>query len=183
VVSDRHHQRLTGYLDEARTRGVQIIALSSAGAQTDNGGRKLAPVAIVDPPEDLKVMQEEIFGPILLVKPYEQIEDAIKYINDRPRPLALYLFTKSKRYIDKVLSHTVTGGVTINDTIMHNAIDDLPFGGVGPSGFGHYHGREGFNTFSKMKPVFERTGPRTDRFLRPPFKQIHDFLLSALLKH
>jgi coniferyl-aldehyde dehydrogenase len=183
VVSDRHHQRLTGYLEEARTRGVQIIALSSAGTQGDNGGRKLSPVAIVDPPEDLKVMQEEIFGPILLVKPYDQIDDAIKYINNRPRPLALYLFTKSKRVMDRVLSRTISGGVSINDTIMHNAVDDLPFGGVGPSGFGHYHGREGFNTFSKMKPIFERTGPRTDRFLRPPFKQIHDFLLTVLLKN
>jgi acyl-CoA reductase-like NAD-dependent aldehyde dehydrogenase len=183
VVNERHYQRLSGYLEEARTRGVQIIALSSAGIQGKNDGRKMAPVAIVDPPEDMKVMHDEIFGPILLIKPYDRLEDAIKYVNDRPRPLALYLFTKSKRVINKVLTGTISGGVTINDTIMHNAIDDLPFGGVGPSGFGHYHGREGFNTFSKLKPVFERSGPRTDRFLRPPFKQIHDFLLTVLLKN
>ena len=159
------------------------MPLSSAGSQSDKGASKMSPVAIVDPPEDLKVMQEEIFGPILLIKPYDRLEDAIKYINDRPRPLALYLFTKSKRVINKVLTSTISGGVSINDTIMHNAVDDLPFGGVGPSGFGHYHGREGFNTFSKLKPVFERSGPRTDRFLRPPFKQIHDFLLTVLLRN
>src|SRR5262249_48364739 len=116
------------------------------------------------------------------IKPYDQLDDAIKFINDRPRPLALYLFTKSKHYIDKVLHRTVSGGVAINDTIMHFAVEDLPFGGVGQSGIGHYHGREGFYTFSKMKPVFERTGPRTDRILRPPFKQMHDFLMNMLLK-
>jgi coniferyl-aldehyde dehydrogenase len=181
VVNDRHYKRLSGYLEEARTKGVQVVALSSEGEESEDGGRKIAPVALVDPPESLKIMHEEIFGPVLIIKPYDELDDAIKYINNRPRPLALYLFTKSRSNIEKVLSRTTCGGVTINDTIMHHAAEDLPFGGVGPSGMGHYHGREGFDTFSKLKPVFERLGPRTDRLLRPPFNVIHDFLMGILI--
>jgi len=181
VVNDKHYKRLRGYLEEARTKGAQIVPLSSAGDESENGGRKIAPVAVVDPPESLKLMHDEIFGPVLIVKPYDELDDAIKYINDRPRPLALYLFTKSRNYIERVLSRTISGGVTINDTIMHHAVEDLPFGGVGASGMGSYHGREGFDTFSKLKPVFERLCPRTDRLLRPPFNVIHDFLMGILI--
>ncbi len=181
VVNGRHYQRLSAYIEEARHRGVQVISLSAEEAPKGAGGNKMAPMAIVDPPEDLKAMQDEIFGPILLVKPYDDLDEAINYINARPRPLALYLFAKSKKLIEKVLSCTISGGVSINDTIMHNAVEDLPFGGVGASGIGHYHGRDGFDTFSKLKPIFERTGPRADRFLRPPFGAIHEFLMNLLI--
>ncbi len=182
VVNDRQHQRLTDYIEEAKTKGVQVVPLSTAGSGAPDVGKKMSPVAIVDPPEDIKAMQEEIFGPILLIKPYDQLDDAINYINDHPRPLALYLFAKSRGLIDKVLQRTISGGVSINDTIMHNAVEDLPFGGVGASGIGAYHGREGFDTFSQLKPVFERMAPRTDRMLRPPFKQMHEFIMGALIR-
>jgi acyl-CoA reductase-like NAD-dependent aldehyde dehydrogenase len=181
VVNERHHKRLSAYIDEARQKNVQIIPL--AAEITAEGGNKLSPVAIVDPPEDLAIMKEEIFGPILLVKPYDELDEAIKYINARPRPLALYLFAKSKSLIESILKRTISGGVSVNDVIMHNVVEDLPFGGVGASGIGHYHGREGFDTFSKLRPVFERTGPRTDRFLRHPFKQLHEFLLGILINY
>lgn len=180
VVNERHHNRLTSYLNEARQKNVQIVPLA---AEITEGGNKISPVAIVDPPEDLAIMREEIFGPILLVKPYDELEDAIKYVNSRPRPLAIYLFAKSKRLISTLLKRTISGGVSVNDVIMHNVIEDLPFGGVGASGIGHYHGQEGFDTFSKLRPVFERIGPRADRFLRHPFKQLHDFLLGILINN
>jgi coniferyl-aldehyde dehydrogenase len=180
VVNERHHKRLSAYIDEAREKNVQIIPLAS---EITSEGNKISPVAIVDPPEDLAIMKDEIFGPILVIKPYDELDDAIKYINAHPRPLALYLFAKSRSLIDSLLKRTISGGVSVNDVIMHNVVEDLPFGGVGASGIGHYHGREGFDTFSKLRPVFERTGARADRFLRHPFKRLHDILLGFLISN
>jgi coniferyl-aldehyde dehydrogenase len=112
---------------------------------------------------------------------YDTLDEAIGFVNARPRPLALYLFAKSNRVIDKVLHRTVCGSVSINDTLTHCAVDDLPFGGVGASGMGHYHGREGFETLSKLKPIFRRTGFRTDRFARPPFTNFKKWLIGKLI--
>jgi acyl-CoA reductase-like NAD-dependent aldehyde dehydrogenase len=144
-------------------------------------GRKLAPLLAIDPPQDSALMRDEVFGPILSIKPYDTLDEAIRFVNARPRPLALYLFAKSRRVIDEVMHRTVCGSVSINDTLTHCAIDDLPFGGVGASGMGHYHGPEGFETLSKLKPVFHRTGLRTDRCARPPFTDFKKWLIGKLL--
>ena len=117
----------------------------------------------------MRVMKEEIFGPILPVVGYDTIDEAIAYVNARPRPLALYYFGASDRDLEAVLSRTVSGGVTVNNTAFHVVQEDLPFGGVGPSGMGEYHGRAGFDRFSKLKPVFIDGRWSTSSLLRPPY--------------
>ncbi|MCL4401980.1 MAG: coniferyl aldehyde dehydrogenase [Acidobacteria bacterium] len=178
IIHERHVARIEGYVEEARARGVEVIPLFSAPAN----GRKLPPVLLVDPPDDLTVMRDEIFGPVLPVEPYTGLEEAIAYINARPRPLALYLFTHKRRVMDEVLKRTVSGGVTVNDTLMHVAVEDLPFGGTGASGIGQYHGRAGFDTFSKLKPVFHRSWQGATALIRPPTKKIHALLRKFLIR-
>lgn len=178
IINDRHYKRLGSYLDEAQARGVEAIPLSPH----PENGRKLAPTVLINPPSDLAVMRDEVFGPILPVKTYRTIDEAVAYVNDGPRPLALYLFANDRRTIDYVLTHTVSGGVCVNDTLLHIAAEDLPFGGVGPSGMGHYHGREGFDTFSKLKPVFRRHWLGLGRMLRPPHSRLHDWMRRILIR-
>lgn len=178
VINDRHGARLRGYVEEARARGVQVVTI---GPAPENGSRRMAPALILDPPDDLAVMREEIFGPVLPIKPYSTLDEAIEYVNDHERPLALYLFTKSSRVSDEVLKRTVSGGACVNDTLVYIAAEDLPFGGSGASGFGHYHGQEGFDTFSKLKPVFYRRLPGLGRTLRPPYGRMHDVLKRILI--
>jgi len=127
---------------------------------------------IIDPSEDMRVMQEEIFGPILILRSYQNIEDCIAYVNKGDHPLALYYYGKDKKEQDKVIASTLSGGVTVNDAIFHAGIDGIPFGGIGASGMGHYHGFEGFKTFSHAKSVFYqgRISPAKLLGLIPPFK-------------
>jgi coniferyl-aldehyde dehydrogenase len=174
IINGKQHQRLLGYLEEAAARGVETITL--------NATRGLAPTIFINPPDDLKVMREEIFGPILPLKTYDSIDQAITYVNQHERPLALYLFTRSQSTIDSVLTRTISGGVCINDTLLHIAAEDLPFGGVGASGMGHYHGQEGFDTFSKLKPVFRRRWLGLGRMLRPPHSRLHDWMRKILIR-
>jgi len=178
IINDRHYHRLRGYLQEAQARGVEAIPLGS----TPDGVRTLPPTLLIDPPDDLAVMRDEVFGPILPLKTYHSLDEAIAYVNGHPRPLALYLFAHDRRTIDRVLTRTVSGGVCINDTLLHIAAEDLPFGGVGPSGMGHYHGLEGFDTFSKLKPVFRRHGLGLGRMLRPPHSRLHDWMRRILIR-
>ncbi len=178
VINERHLARLRGYVEEARARGVRVVMI---GPEAEPGSRRMAPTLILDPPDDLAAMREEIFGPVLPVKTYGAFEEAIAYVNERDRPLALYLFTRSGRTADTVLTRTVSGAVCVNDTLMHIAAEDLPFGGSGASGMGHYHGRDGFDTFSKLKPVFRRGWPGLSRLLRPPYGRMHDLLKRILI--
>jgi acyl-CoA reductase-like NAD-dependent aldehyde dehydrogenase len=178
VINERHLARLSGYLDEVRARGAEIITI---GAEPEPGSRRMQPGLVIDPPDDSRIMRDEIFGPILPVITYSNVDDAIEYINDHPRPLALYLFTKSERIMDDVLTRTVTGAACVNDTLVYIAAENLPFGGVGPSGTGHYHGQEGFDTFSKLKPVFHRTYTGLGRTLRPPYGRMHRMLKRILI--
>jgi coniferyl-aldehyde dehydrogenase len=178
IINGKQYQRLYSYLEEAAARGVESIPLGAAPA----GHGSLAPTILINPPDDLKVMREEIFGPILPLKTYAAIGEAIRYVNQHERPLALYLFTRSRETIDSVLTHTISGGVCINDTLLHIAAEDLPFGGVGASGMGHYHGQEGFDTFSKLKPVFHRRWLGLGRLLRPPHTRLHDWMRRILIR-
>ena len=171
VISQRHFDRIKGYVDEARARGARVIELNPAGEDlTQQEHRKIAPTLIIDPAEDLKVMQEEIFGPVLPVKTYAGIDEAIAYVNGRDRPLGLYYFGSDQAEREKVLSRTTSGGVTVNDVIFHVAQENLPFGGVGPSGMGAYHGLEGFREFSHAKSIYSQIkADKPLQQMRPPF--------------
>jgi len=155
IISKRHRDRLEGYIEDAKAKGadVRIINPAEEDFKGQNQANKLPSVLILDPTDDMKVMQEEIFGPILPVRTYEKTEDVIGYINKHERPLALYYFGNDKDEEKEVLSRTTSGGVTVNDTLWHGAHENLPFGGVGNSGMGRYHGYDGFLEFSHQKSV------------------------------
>ena len=132
IVNDRHYDRINGYLDEARAKGVDVVEINPAGEDfRQQPNHKIPPTLVIDPADDLAIMQEEIFGPVMPVKPYQQVEETVGYINDHPRPLGLYYFGTDDAEQDRVVSHTTSGGVTVNDVVMHVAQEDLPFGGVG----------------------------------------------------
>ena len=180
IVNDRHYQRLQGYVADARERGAQIEPLSTALA--DDTRRKLPPLALLKVDDNMRVMQDEIFGPLLPILPYKDLDAAIAYVNQHPRPLALYYFGHDGAARDRVLNETVAGGVTINDTILHIAQEELPFGGVGPSGMGHYHGIEGFRTFSKQKAVFYQSGLNGMSLFNPPYGALFERLTKFLIR-
>jgi coniferyl-aldehyde dehydrogenase len=177
ILRPPHAERLVRLLTEARARGVRVHEVfPEAGAQ------RLGPALLFDPPDDLAVMQEEIFGPLLPLKPYDSLDEALAYVNARPRPLALYLFSRDQRVIERVLARTVSGGAVINDTMVQVACESLPFGGVGASGMGRYHGREGFDTFSHLKPVFARRRRGFAAMLRPPTTRMHEWFRRLTLR-
>lgn len=159
VVNSRNFQRLQNYLDDAREKGAELIEVNPAGEDFESSNGNKMPLTILRNVNDsMKVMQEEIFGPILPVMTYDSIDQAIDYVNGHDRPLGLYYFGNDKAEENKILSRTLSGGVTINDVIFHNAMEDLPFGGIGPSGMGNYHGIDGFKTFSHLRAVYRQTG-------------------------
>ncbi|MEM8986151.1 MAG: coniferyl aldehyde dehydrogenase [Pseudomonadota bacterium] len=170
VVNERHFSRLHETLDDARDKGAEIIILNPrAESFADQPHHKMPPTIILGATDDMRVMQEEIFGPLLPVKPYDDIADAIKYVNDRDRPLSLYYFGEDSGEEKALLARTTSGGVTVNDVIFHNGQEDLPFGGIGPSGMGAYHGRDGFLEFSHKKAVFRQARGDFLKMLRPPY--------------
>lgn len=180
VINARHYERLAGYLDDAVARGARIVPLSDAAP--DPHRRRLPPVAVLGARDDMRLMQEEIFGPILPVLPCRDLDEAIAFVNRRPRPLALYLFDDDRAGIDKVLAETVSGGVTVNDTLLHIAQDELPFGGVGPSGMGEYHGHAGFLAMSKQKAVFRQSRLSGIGLFKPPYGARFERLIRLLLR-
>jgi len=172
IVAQRHYDRITGYVDDARAKGARIIELKPEGEDlSQQEHRRIAPTLILDPTDDMKVMQEEIFGPLLPVKTYDTVDQAVDYINAHDRPLGLYYFGADAAEQERVVNGTTAGGVTVNDVIFHIAQEDLPFGGVGPSGMGSYHGLDGFREFSHRKAIFSQIkkdiGPL--QMMRPPY--------------
>lgn len=159
VVNSRNYERLQGYLADARAKGAELIEVNPAGEDfAASNGNKLPLTIVRGVTDEMKVMQEEIFGPILPVMTYDTIDQAIGYVNAHDRPLGLYYFGADKAEEERVLSRTVSGGVTVNDVLFHNAMEDLPFGGIGPSGMGSYHGLDGFRTFSHARAVYRQSG-------------------------
>jgi coniferyl-aldehyde dehydrogenase len=172
IINDRHFERLNGYIDDAKTHGAEVVEINPANEDLrQQPHHKIAPTLIVNPDESMKVMQDEIFGPVLPVVGYDQLDEVIDYVNNHPRPLGLYYFGNDQNEERQVLTHTTSGGVTVNDVIMHISQEDLPFGGVGPSGMGAYHGHDGFRTFSHAKSVFTQSKLNVAEFagLRPPY--------------
>ena len=181
IINDRQYERLQNVLKDARERGAKVVELNPKKEELDPNARKMSPHLVLHAKDDSILMQEEIFGPILPIRTYETLDEAIAYVNDHPRPLALYFFDHDQKRIDKVLRETIAGGVCINETMLHVAQDDLPFGGIGPSGTGAYHAKEGFDAFTKKKPIFYQSRINGSALLRPPYGPKIDFALKWLL--
>jgi coniferyl-aldehyde dehydrogenase len=182
IVNRNHYQRLRGLVADAALKGAEMAELNPAREAVNEQNRVFPPTLLWNVNDQMTVMREEIFGPVLPVVTYRSLDEAISYINSRPRPLALYYFDNNSKRVESVLARTTSGGVTVNDTILHIAQNDLPFGGVGASGMGSYHGFDGFLTFSKKKGVFLQSRFTTLGLLRPPYgalaRRVTDFLIG-----
>ena len=180
VVNSAHFDRISALLADAQTGGASIMAPETAlGAKT---GRRMPITLVLDPADDSRIMQEEIFGPLIILKPYDEFEEAITWINARPRPLALYYFGRDQNEIGRLGRETVSGSLVLNDVIMQYTADDLPFGGVGGSGMGRYHGIDGFRTFSNARAVYRQAKPDLAALVRPPFTPAKARLFDFLTK-
>ena len=173
IINDGQYARLQGYVDDAKSLGLQVLPLTGNG---DAHGRLFPPTLVLEPGDDAKVLQEEIFGPILPIKSYRTLDDAIAYVNAHDRPLSLYPFSHDRDQVEKILRNTLAGGVTVNDTVLHFGINNLPFGGIGPSGMGAYHGRAGFDAFSKALPILWQPRRAGSDLLKPPYSKVARFI-------
>ncbi|MEJ7599746.1 MAG: coniferyl aldehyde dehydrogenase [Kofleriaceae bacterium] len=182
VIDDKSYKRLRATLEDARAKGAEVVPLIPA-ATFDDQLRKIPPHAILNVTDEMTVMRDEIFGPLLPIKTYTSLEEAIAYVNSKDRPLGFYVFTNDEASEHQLIYSTSSGGVTINNCMLHVAQHDLPFGGAGASGMGQYHGHEGFLEFSKLRPVF--TNPRVSilSMFYPPYKNRHRKILDLLIKH
>lgn len=181
IVDARHFERLAGYVSEACMQGATAVELAP-GVAADGATRRFPPLVLRGVTSQMRVMNEEIFGPLLPLVPYRDLDAAIAFVNARPRPLALYYFDSDAACIARVLDETVSGGVTVNDTLLHVAQDALPFGGVGPSGMGRYHGFEGFAAFSAQKSVFRQSRLSGIGLFKPPYGTRFEQLIRILLR-
>ena len=174
IVNERHFDRLNGYIDDAKEKGANVVEINPADEDfSQQEYHRIPPTLILDPTDDMKVMQDEIFGPVLPIKQYKDVKETLDYVNSKDRPLGLYYFGQDSAEEREVLTRTTSGGVTVNDVIMHIAQEDLPFGGVGPSGMGSYHGYDGFKNFSHAKAIYSQstTVSKLAAAMRPPYKK------------
>ena len=181
IIDDRSVKRLADTVEDARYKGATVINL--CGDQQINYETRKFPLHLVlDTTEDMTIRNRETFGPLLMVLTYKEPEEVVAYVNAHDRPLAFYPFTNDSKLCDMYIDRVMSGGVTVNDALLHVAQHDIPFGGVGPSGMGHYHGYEGFVTFSKLRPVFYQSGFSVLKYLRPPYgsfaTRVFDFLVK-----
>jgi coniferyl-aldehyde dehydrogenase len=181
IIDKTSYARLKMCLQDAKNKGGTILSLLP-GAEANESLCKIPPTLILDVSEDMLLMQEEIFGPLLPIKTYTDLGEVIAYVNSHERPLALYLFTDNKAVQDEVLYNTLSGGVCINDCALHVAQHDLPFGGIGHSGMGQYHGHEGFLEFSKLRPVFKQSRWPTTAWMYPPYGKTFDRFYRWMIK-
>lgn len=180
VIDDRAYQRLMHSLADAEAKGATLINLNQQDA--DAATRKIPLTLVLDSNEEMEIDTRETFGPILMVKTYQTPEQVVDYIVQRDRPLAFYPFSHNKKLVEFYISRVMSGGVSVNDALFHVGQHDLPFGGVGASGMGHYHGYEGFLTFSKMRPVFYQAGFSSLKFLAPPYGKFATWVLNFLIR-
>jgi coniferyl-aldehyde dehydrogenase len=181
IIDERSFERLLAALDDARERGATLVQLVP-GPGSDRASRKIAPHIVLDAPADSVLWQREIFGPILPIRGYQSLDEPVKAINAGPRPLALYPFSNNRATVERLLERVMSGGVSVNDGLLHVGQHDLPFGGVGDSGMGHYHGEEGFHTFSKLRPVFYQARFSMLKYLMPPYGRFADRVLAFLTR-
>ena len=182
VASPAHFDRLVAVVEDARARGARVVALGADGVGGGGADRVVPPTLVFRPSDEMLAMREEIFGPVLPVVTYRTLEEAIAFVNARPRPLALYYFDEHARRVDETLARTMSGGATINDCVYHLGQHELPFGGVGPSGMGHYHGFDGFVTFSKKRGVMVQPRRTPLALFRPPYGPRTRALIDTLLR-
>lgn len=182
VINSKHMARLTELVADARKKGAEIIEINPAHEVFDPVAKKFPLTLILNPSPDMRVMQEEVFGSILPVLPYETLEETVKHVQSRERPIALYLFSTKQAEKELVLNQTVSGGVTVNDAMWHVLNDNMPFGGVGSSGMGAYHGFVGFNTMSQLKPVLEQSRFNAAPLLRAPYGTVFEKVVKVLKK-
>lgn len=182
IINGPHYDRLRGVIADASEKGAKIVEINPRSEDfAEQPFRKLPPTLVLSARDDMRVMQEEIFGPVLPVVTYESIGAAIAMINARPRPLAIYWFGQDEAECSRVIDNTVSGGVTVNDVIFHFGVDDLPFGGVGASGFGRVHGREGFVEFSNQRAIYRQVRSELIARLRPPYgERFREFIRDRL---
>lgn len=181
IVNDGHFERISRLIEDAREKGATVVEANPNGESLAEK-RKIAPTFVLNATEDMDIMHEEIFGPVMPIKTYKDLSEAIQYINDHPRPLALYYFGTDSEATEKVVQRTTAGGMCVNDTLFHLAQEELPFGGVGPSGQGAYHGFKGFETFSHAKSVFYQTRFTLTGKLRAPYGPAFDKLINFMMK-
>jgi coniferyl-aldehyde dehydrogenase len=181
IIDERSFERLLGALEDARARGATVLQLIP-GEPFDRATRKMSPHVVLNAPDDCMLLQREIFGPILPIRAYDALEDVVRSVNAGPRPLAIYPFSNDKRRVQMLLDRVMSGGVSVNEALFHVAQHDLPFGGVGESGMGHYHGREGFDTFSKLRPVFYQARFSALKLMGPPYGKFATAMLGFLTK-
>ena len=181
IIDEAAFERLLQALDEARAGGAQVIALLP-GPSHDRATRKIAPHIVLDAPADSLLLTREIFGPILPLRGYTKLETVIGSINAGPRPLAIYPFSNQAATVQRLIDTVMSGGVSVNDALFHVGQHDLPFGGVGESGMGHYHGVEGFHTFSKLRPVFYQARYSALKLLWPPYGKLASRVLNFLTR-
>ena len=177
IINQKHYDRIQGYLADAKEKGAEVIEINPSNEDfTQQPHHKIPPTLVLNPTDDMKIMQEEIFGPVLPIKTYNDVSETVDYINSKDRPLGLYYFGEDSKEKDYVLNNTTSGGVTVNDVISHIQMEDLPFGGVGPSGMGSYHGHDGFKEFSHAKAVYKQTRFNLMKLagLVPPYKKKED---------
>jgi coniferyl-aldehyde dehydrogenase len=181
IIDEKSYRRLRDTLEDAAKRGAEVVPLVP-GASFDDDLRKIPPHLVLDATDEMRIMQEEIFGPLLPVKTYRRLDEVIDYVNAKDRPLGFYLFTNDRATEEKLLYATISGGVSVNNCMFHVAQHDLPFGGVGASGMGHYHGREGFLELSKLRPVFTQPKLSALETFYPPYGKLHARLFDLLLR-
>jgi coniferyl-aldehyde dehydrogenase len=182
IINHRHFDRIAGLVDDAVAKGARKVEINPAQETLRVEDRKFSPTLLTNVNDGMAVMQEEIFGPVLPILPYRTLDDAIAYVNSHPRPLALYYFDQERRRVESVLARTISGGASVNETLLHFGIDDMPFGGVGPSGMGAYHGREGFETFSHKRSVLYQARFNASGLLAPPYGEVIDRMLKMLIR-
>ena len=178
IVNERHYARLAGLLADARSHGARIVEINPAGEALPATARKMAPTLLLDVGDEMTIMRDEIFGPLLPVVAYDSLDDALRYVNRHDRPLALYWFGNNSSRCDRVLRNTIAGGVTVNGCLTHFAQEAQPFGGVGASGSGAYHGEYGFRTFSKEKAVFYQSRHGLVPLLLPPYGKLLEAVMA-----
>ncbi len=178
IINRAQYERLTAWLAEAKQAGAQVHPCASPAR--DDGARRLVPHLLTEVPGHCQLMQQEIFGPLLPLVPYDSIDEALAYIAARPRPLACYLMSLDPALQSRLIRETHAGGMAINECLFQVAADDAPFGGIGPSGMGHYHGHEGFLTFSKAKTVLRRGRFSAGTLIHPPYRRWYQRLMMAL---
>ena len=174
IINQRHFDRIQGYIEDAKEKGAEVVEINPSNEDfNQQPHHKIPPTIVLNPSDDMKIMQEEIFGPVLPVKTYKDVNEPVNYINSKDRPLGLYYFGEDNTEKEFVLENTTSGGVTVNDVISHIQMEDLPFGGVGPSGMGSYHGYDGFKEFSHAKAVYKQSKLNLMKLagLVPPYKK------------